>query len=252
MHDNIEFDFSAYDFIDFGCKTGGSFDYCQRIIGAGRGLGVDKNEPHVQSFRSEGGDAVVGDVTALDFPSDCVRFVCISHMLEHLPSLDLVEKAVLEATRIAADFVYIVGPYFDADAYLKSLGLKFYWSDWKWHPTHVSTSDIATILLNSGIETFSSWGKERISSSTHSTILPISTEPNQHDYDPSIHPPKAQIEFDQDVYREMVFVVALRPYPEMIPLLRRLKVTGVVGPYSQIDWLFHTLRRGDTLLDRAD
>jgi len=126
-----------FDFVDFGCKTGGSFRFCQEVLGGKRGLGIDRNEAYVEEFCKSGGEAILADVTETGLPDNFARFVCVSHLLEHLPNWDMVEKATLEAIRISRDFVYIVGPYFDADDYLSSIGFKFFWSDWTWHPTHV-------------------------------------------------------------------------------------------------------------------
>lgn len=237
----------TYDFIDFGCKQGGSFGYCERVLGGKNGLGIDNNRKHVAAFIESGGNAVYGDITALDLPESCVRFVCISHVLEHLPSLDHVRMALLSAMRVARDFVYIVGPYFDRDEYLKSLGLKFYWSDWKWHPTHIETNKLAEILGSYGITDFTSWGRRPIKDSMHPAIHPLESPPNQHDYDESVHPKKTLVEFEQDMFKEMVLVIPVRPIDYLHDVLASLKLAKVLGPYTQLD---HVLSQSKPLKSR--
>ncbi len=89
---------------------------------------------------SEAGyDCAQGDATNLDFPPDSVRFAVMSHFLEHLPDLSMVKDAIKSAARVASDFLFIRGPYFDSDEYLRSFGLKFTWSDWHGHTCHLTT-----------------------------------------------------------------------------------------------------------------
>ena len=142
-----DIELQEFDFIDFGCKKGSSFSFCEDVLGGKRGLGIDNNPVYVEEFCEAGGRAIVADAAQTGLPGDTVRFVCVSHLLEHLPSLDVVEKVVLEAIRIASDFVCVVGPYFDADAYLRSKDMKFYWSDWSWHPPKPSIQFYKPIYL---------------------------------------------------------------------------------------------------------
>jgi len=227
------------DFVDFGCKTGGSFSLAEQCLGGTRGLGVDHNPAHVEAFRAAGGRAIHGDVTRLSLPDKCVRFVCISHVLEHLPSMEHVRAALVESTRVATDFVAIVGPFFDADDYLKSVGVKFYWSDWKWHPTHVSGSALAQILWEEGLSTFTCWGRYPIRDTDDVCLLPLAAPRNQQKYDAALHPPKGpRIALTQPAYKEVIALVPLRPLPELETILRKLKVDRPLGPYSQLDIAF--------------
>jgi len=219
-----------FDFVDFGCKKGGSFEFCKRVLGGGRGLGIDNNPSYVEEFCRNGEEAITADVTETGLPDNFARFVCVSHMLEHLPNWELVEKATIEAIRIARDFVYIVGPYFDADNYLETLGLKFFWSDWSWHPTHVDAKSLATVLRKHKISKFVSRGNIRIKDSDDPNLHPLDSQRNQHEYDADIHPPKrSHIKFDQPIFKEMVFLipknesVALKPVIEALKLADPLK-----------------------------
>ncbi len=213
-----------FDFVDFGCKKGGSFSFCERVLGGKRGLGIDKNPVYVTEFCEAGGEAIVADVTQTGLPNDFVRFVCVSHLLEHLPNWDIVEKALLEAIRIAREYVYVVGPYFDADDYLESMGITFFWSNWSWHPTHVDARSLAGILRKHGHTDFECWGKIKILGSDNVAIHPIDSPRDQHDYDENIHPPKPSIQFDRPIYREMVFLIPLKELPDKPSILSALKL----------------------------
>jgi len=217
-----DIELQEFDFIDFGCKKGSSFSFCEDVLGGKRGLGIDNNPVYVEEFCEAGGRAIVADAAQTGLPSDAVRFVCVSHLLEHLPSLDVVEKVVLEAIRIASDFVCVVGPYFDADAYLRSKDMKFYWSDWSWHPTHVDAAFLAGILRAHGYTDFECWGKIEITNSDYIAIHPTDSPSDQHGYDENLHPPKLSIQFDKPIYREMVFLIALKGIPDRDSIINAL------------------------------
>ena len=106
-------------------------------------MSLDINPKKVAAARAAGFDAKVADLTKLD-PEDIgtVRFVIMSHFLEHLPDCKAAQACIESACGIAEKFVIIRQPYFDADGYLFSLGLKLYWSDWAGHPYHMSSLEL--------------------------------------------------------------------------------------------------------------
>ena len=89
-----------------------------------RDLGIDIKPSKVQEMLQAGYDCIQGDVTQLDLLENSVRFVVMSHVLEHLPNLEAVRAAIANAARVGSDFLFIQGPYFDADKYLRSLERK--------------------------------------------------------------------------------------------------------------------------------
>lgn len=223
------------DFIDFGCKSGGSFEMCETVLGGARGLGIDINPKHVEAIRQKGGHAILGDITSLQLPKNCVRFVSISHVLEHLPNWDAVRAAVQNACDVARDFVVIVGPYFDADIMLRDQGFKLFWSDWTWHPMHVTALRLCHMLQMVGQPCFTCWGRYPIHSSAHTAVLPLDAPPNQNRYDPKRHSPKAEVQFDFPLFKEIVVVIVKRPLADLEEVLRRMQVSRILGPYSQLD-----------------
>jgi 2-polyprenyl-3-methyl-5-hydroxy-6-metoxy-1,4-benzoquinol methylase len=115
------------EFLDFGCSTGGSINrFSSMIKGSPVGLGLDIDPLKVATTRSAGYLAEVCDITELADQGIKVRFVSMSHFLEHIPDPGAIARILKVACRIARDFIIIVQPNFDSDAYLFRNGKKFY------------------------------------------------------------------------------------------------------------------------------
>lgn len=203
-------DLKGYDFMDFGASKGGSIDFALRRLGGTRGLGVDLDSNKVKTMLDAGYDCIQADVNKLDFPPDSVRFVTMSHFLEHLSNLRAVKSAVESASRVASDFLFIQGPYFDADEYLRARGLKFYWSDWHGHTCHLTTSKLREILLELGLEDHTFMVRGAVEDSSDPRIHPVSSPKDQHAYDPDSHPVKPFVPFPEPLPSEVVCCVRLR------------------------------------------
>ena len=205
----------GHDFLDFGASKGGCIDFALRRLGGRKGLGVDIDRKKVAQMRSLGYDCVEADVTDLRLRARSVRFVTMSHMLEHLPNLEAVQRAIGAAARVSSDFLFIQGPYFDADEALAARGLKFYWSDWRGHTCHLTTRHLRGVLAALRLRHYLIMARVPVVDSTDPVIHPLSSPRNQHDYDPGVHPDKPFVAFSppafpDPIYREMVCVVRLR------------------------------------------
>ena len=205
-------DLQRYDFLDFGASKGGCIDFAVAKLGGRRGLGVDVDATKVDAMRARGYDCIVGDVANLDLPPKSVRFVTMSHFLEHLPDLATVRKAVQTAARVATHFLFIQGPFFDADSYLREHGLKFYWSDWKGHPCHLTIAQLVATFEALGLKDYVALARVPVESSLDAAIHPLASPRNQHDYLPGEHPPKPAVAFERPLYREMVCLVRLQRF----------------------------------------
>ena len=204
-------DLEDYDFLDFGASAGGCMDFAKKKLGGRKGLGIDRDPGKVERMRSQGYCCTVGDITALDFPENSVRFVTMSHVLEHLRDLGEVRRALECAGRVATDFLFIRGPYFDADDLLRDLGLKFFWSDWHGHPCHLTTGQLRKILRDIGLGDVDVTKKYIVRDSSHEAIHPLGSPRDQHEYIVGTHPDKPFVVFDPPLYKEMVCYVRLRP-----------------------------------------
>lgn len=212
------------DFVDFGASIGGSIDFAQRVLGGKRPLGIDIDPEKVARMTAEGFDCIEADVTALDLPENSVRFVVMSHFLEHLPSLDHVRMAIQSAARVATEFLFIQGPYFDVDEEFAARGLKFYWSDWYGHTCHLTTFQLVEILESLSLSIHRVMFAGEVSGSDDVTIHALASQRNQHNFDPDLHPQKPEINFESSLYREMVCVVSLAGHPSWEELVEKVLV----------------------------
>ena len=200
-----------YDHIDLGCGKGGSLSFGQGALGGNRGFGIDLDPAKVSLSRDAGFDACVADATNLALHPKSIRFVTMIDFLEHLPSVNDAKRTIQAACAAATDFVFIRQPWFDADSYLFSLGLKLYWSDWTGHPNAMTSLEFYRVV--SSIPEVQSWwlfGCDPIEDSNNSAVHPLSSNADQGEWNPEKHPPKNIVSFDQPVYRQIMCVISLK------------------------------------------
>jgi hypothetical protein len=203
---------SDYDFLDFGASSGGSLEFGRGRLGGARGLGIDIDPHKLQMMRAAGYECVHGDVTSLALPADSVRFVVMSHLLEHLSGLPDIQTAISSAAGVASDFLFISGPYFDADDYLESVGVRLFWSHWTGHTYHLRVTELAFVLTCLGLSDHLILLSGPIPDSSHPAVHPLASPIDQHEYNPQTHPPKPLIQFDRPVFQELICFARLRPF----------------------------------------
>lgn len=206
----VAFEISDFDFIDCGASTGGSTDFAMKKLGGKRGLGVNLNPKRVQFMQSKGFDCIEGDITKLPFADDSVRFTVLSHILEHLPDQETVVTAIQEAIRVSKDFVFIQGPFYEADLWLAQNNLKFFWSDLRGHLYPVKAQDIVGAVKNLGLPEPKIYGRAPIQSTSDKTLHSMQSPFNSLYYDSQIHPPKPEMKFDVPLFKEIVTIVPTR------------------------------------------
>jgi SAM-dependent methyltransferase len=209
------------DFLDFGCSSGGSLKFGESKLGGTRGLGIDISPSKVEAARDAGYDAAVLDIKTLP-DEKLVRFVIMSHFLEHVPDANDVYAFIEKACCVATEFVYVQQPFFDADASLFQQGLKLYWSDWTGHPNRMTSLDMWThirTLRAKGVPLdYAIFYTGRIHSSSDPTIHPLTSPRDQHEYDPEKHPPKPENQsLGIPVFRELRCFIHLAPGPMAVP-----------------------------------
>lgn len=227
-------DLTGYDYVDFGCSSGGSMIYARDHLGGGRGVGIDLDAKKVAATVSRGFDAVVGDLSAAPSFHGNVRFSMCSHFLEHVSDLDTARRCLDTALSISREYVYIQHPWFDADAALRELGLKLFWSDWRGHPNCITSGQLLGLLddlsAHHTIESVTWGGRRRIETSDHEAVHPLASARDQFDYDAAKHPPKSEcVEFAFPVYREIVAIVAKVPVP-IAERRRMARATDLFAP----------------------
>lgn len=206
----------AYDFLDLGSSRGGSIEYCARRFRARRGLGVERDPGKLRHLREKGLDFLACDLFALDLPPRSFRFVAMMDVLEHLPDLDTVERALGVARTLARDFLFVRHPLFDAAPALAALGLKQYWTDWRGHTAHVLVPDFLAMFRRMGLEQVALVYRQPARDSDDPSLLPLSAPPDQHRYDAALHGPKPAppIVFPEAIPGQLDLFVALRPYAQ--------------------------------------
>lgn len=200
---------AGFDFLDFGASKGGVIEFAQRRLGGRRGLGIDLDPRKVEQMRARGLDCIEGDVTALDLPAGCVRFVTMSHVLEHLRDAAAVGRALAGAARVAREFLFVQGPFFEADAWLRRRGLKFFWSDWHGHPCAVTAALLRGALAPLEVAQVRIGAHLPVLDSGDPSLHAVASPRDQHEHDARIHPPKPALRFEPPLYKELVAVVAL-------------------------------------------
>ena len=174
--------------------------------------GCYPNPEKVRQMCKKGYVCIEGDITSLDIPMDSFRFVTISHTLEHLRDLVEVRKTLESAVKVATDFLFIRGPYFDADGLLQTQGLKFFWSDWSGHPCHLTTGQLREILQDMGLGDHVMMVRSVVKDSSHAAIHPLNSPRNQHGYIPGLHPAKPLVVFDPPCTRRWCVTSNYEPY----------------------------------------
>ena len=200
----------GFDFLDFGCSSGGSIKWAKKVLGGRRGLGIDIDRAKVETARAAGCDAILFDILDIP-PTKLVDFTLLKHFLEHVPDTLRAAKFIRRACEVSREFVLIKQPYFDADGLLFQKGLKLYWSHWRGHPYTMTSLNLYCVLSDlrqSGeIQEFSIHNLGPIVSSDDPAIHPIDSPIDQHGYDAAQHPRKRKnVPLDFPLFRETVAI----------------------------------------------
>ena len=210
---------NSVEFIDFGASNGGSIEFAKKHFckESSKGVGVDIDQKKIDGMRDSGYDAFHGDVTKLSL-KEKVRFTIMSHFLEHIDGFEDSKKCIKTAAKNSTDFFYIQQPYFDADGYLFSKGLKFFWSHWIGHRNHMKMIEFYKILQEmleiKDISRYAIYVYNKIESSADDKIQDISAPVDQHQYDVKIHPKKdSGVVFNEgtEVFQEVRVLVTTNP-----------------------------------------
>jgi len=197
--------------IDLGCGAGRSLVSAARRFGV-PGVGIDLDPRKVRKARKAGTDAMVGDITLLD-PDEFagVHYVNLDNVLEHLPSLDVVEQVLAGAVTLADRLVCIRHPSFEDEDYLASLGVKQYWTDWPGeHTAKVRVHEFVAMANRLGVYQMLVQPVGLAPDTDDPTILPLDAPSGQRRigeragavsvYDPDRHGPKPDVTFARPVY----------------------------------------------------
>lgn len=237
---------AKFDFLDFGASTGGSIEFAKKRLFGKRGLGVDLDPKRVAIMKKAGYDCIVGDLCDLEAPPKSVKFVIMSHILEHLPDLKMVEQVVATAAKVAKDYLVITGPFFDEDRYLAKKGFKLHWSDYWDHPCHLTIPQLEDILKKLSLKDYEMHVRYPIICSTNDEVHPLESPSDTKQYSPKLYPPKKHKVFRKDVWTDFVCYVRLGEVTNWSEVTKAYKNThpyrGPTGVLVRIARLFKDTR----------
>lgn len=198
-----------FDFIDAGCGTGGSINYCKKVFDKLSGIGFDKDLKKIKVARNNKFEVFYHSITEINFPNKCVTFSSMLDFLEHLPDLETAEKVLFNLGSASSDFLFIRHPSFEAIDYLKKLDLKITWTDWCGHKNMMRISDFIYIFNKFGWHDYRIIPRKLIENSEHSAILPIDYPPNSNRFEKGKCFDKPSIIFDQPLFEQYDIFVKL-------------------------------------------
>lgn len=201
------------DILDIGCGGGGSLGWSKSVFGWDTYIGIDNFIGDIEKAIKSGYNVrnfINSDITTYDMSQlPRFRYSTMIHVLEHLKSEQDVENVINKAISVSDEFVFIKHPYFDGDEYLKLFDLKFTWSDWIGHPTHVDSEMLTRILDKTGLQ-YGIGFVYKVENSYSNELIPLSAPVDQIVYDEDKHGYKQYIEFDVPLYREMYAFINIK------------------------------------------
>lgn len=201
----------AFAFVDAGCSSGGSLDYCARTFGQGRGVGFDLSPSKIAAARAAGHEAYQADLREVELPAKSVHFVSLLDFLEHLPDLETTRVILERLARVARDFLFIRHPSFEDVEYLRSLGLKLDWTDWRGHRNMMRLRDFESLCRELGWPAPTILAQKPILDSDHPSILPLSAPLDSVGYDASKHGPKPKLRFERPIHTQFDIFIRVNP-----------------------------------------
>jgi hypothetical protein len=215
---------SLYDFADFGCSSGGNIKFTESVLEGRRGIGIDIDEKKLEIARHNSCDVINFDI--LKLPNvKIVDFVTMSHFLEHLHSVKYATDFLCKGINISRSFVHIRQPFFDADGYLMSQGLKLFWSDWRGHRNAMSALDAYKVCrdsLSRGLmKSFAIMGRGPIATSEHDDVVPLTAPVDSQSYIPTMGL-KPNVIFGTPVYQELVIDIVIDDSEDREILFKKL------------------------------
>lgn len=197
-------------FFDFGCSRGGATSMFSRYTGL-TGLGFDRDMHKIKLALKNGCHCSNADI--LSIPDEpFVPFVIMFDFLEHLDSRTAVYTFIDKACKVSNGNVFISQPFHDADQLLFADGFKTYYSHWNCHKNSTTTTDffhhLWELRAHSVISDFLIGYKNPILSSGHTSIHPLQSPIDCHQYDIAKHPPKDHnFYFPYNVFMKIIVMI---------------------------------------------
>lgn len=214
----------GYDCLDLGADAN-SMQWARDYLGVQRPIGINIEDKRLANLK-EAGEASVG-VNCFDIPQDVsFDYVFMSHFIEHLNSRKEVCEIIRRALGWARKGVYIAGPAFFEDDYIREYGVKFVWGDWI---DHASRYDLRTFLpYLAGSRCSVSLGFP-VQGSEADNIVALRERPNIDSYERERTMEKPLVTFERPAHQEFLAFIALGDVNEKAVHVRRHGPDGIAA-----------------------
>jgi len=197
------------DFIDAGCGTGGSIDYCKKRFGTNVGIGFDLDEVKIDKAQNDGYLVFLQDILKFDFPEKSVMFSSMMDFLEHLPNYNSAKQIIQTLGNASRDFLFIRHPNFDDIDYLRQMGLKLTWTDWTGHTNMMTVADYCKLFQELGWDDYRIIPQKRIKNSLEEVIIPLDGPTNINKFSQLEGFEKPEVEFDKPIFYQYDIYIKL-------------------------------------------
>lgn len=222
-----------YDFIDLGTsRTLAGFELARKFGGT-RGLGAELR-PEVVAINTDAGhDVYWGDIRDLKGAKKSVSFSICSHVLEHLDKEEDMVSILEMLSGSCKDFIFIQGPNFDYDPYLRDEGLQWSHTCYDDHTYKFTTHDLSEVLKKIGFTRFMIGGQVPVQSSKDAWLLSKDQPPSKGNllWSEGLLK-KPIITFKETLYRNLTCVIPLNYNVEADEILSHAKTETILINYQ--------------------
>jgi hypothetical protein len=229
-----------YAVVDLGTKKGGAIDAFRRLAASHEipipppalCLGIDRKDQYWNDVTQKGYEFLVADIISSEFVWPAADYYLAWDFPEHLPRRECSKKVVLEMCRHATAGVWLRLPSFEQDSVtgegaIKKHGLRFAWSHWRGHRSHLLIGD-ALDALNDGLKDVE-WShrldqRKLIHDSNHPDVIPIGARVNTIKYKPELGA-RPWVQFTPSVVGQWHMIVSIQRKAS-----ETLSIHGVAAP----------------------
>lgn len=201
--------YGEYDCLDIGADVN-SMGWCKEYLGVSNPIGLNIEKSRLENMRNAG--LPCEDINAFDIPEDVeVDYIFMSHLLEHLQTAQEVTDLVSKCLRMARKGIYIAGPFFEEDTYLRTHDLKFVWGDWSGHISRFGIYNFLPLLRHTiGDKVTASLGFPVFDASPDN-IVALDERPDIDSFERDGTRPKKLVSLPRPVFQEFVTFIRLDP-----------------------------------------
>ncbi|MCZ7974346.1 hypothetical protein O9X80_07570 [Agrobacterium salinitolerans] len=199
--------YEEYDCLDIGADVN-SMNWCKEYLGALNPIGLNIEHLRLDNMRRAG--LPCEEINAFDIPdTESVDYIFMSHLLEHLQTAQEVTDLVLKCLRLAKKGIYIAGPFFEDDSYIRTHGLKFVWGDWSGHVSRFGIYNFLPLLRHMMGEKVTVSLGFPIFDSSSDNVVSVAERKDIDSFERDAKAPKPSISLPRPAFQEFVAFIKL-------------------------------------------